>query len=755
MRLLPQGAALLSDGIMTPHFKIMKTHYFYSIPCFALTCALASCSDDDKSSSAKAGQDSAGLTPASSLDPAASVASDLVAKRAERLGIAALFPKEMGVVAGVYDIPGIIKSIQNLNMVKTWGCCPAAEDADESIAIPGEAAPEPVQATCSVNSPVIDAMIGFGPEWVPWMNGAQAAFNKMGLDQMQGILSGYKLCQDLANGSKEDGDAEMNAVVNSYAEMLVQWAELVDLRPSQAATAPVMVAAKLTPEALAQAKASLKDANLPEDMELHGMVSLYDKTYNGLACKVAEVDCKKLRVKLEEELDKAKAGMNVSQENLARLKAALERLDESKLYVAVAFVDDTLVGFITTNPEKQVRLAASARESVLSRPDFSMADAQLQHPAYGLLFADKAFTKGLINSDISYYKGMLTGLKDVMQTIGTDWKVADPAPSMAALDSIRSNLLGLYERLAQNATAVSYYAWQDGGVHVEACTYPLEFYKLDFPSAMSSVRPGAATVLYSSFCANPQVIDMGCSLSENVARIVWDYGNAYISNPKHDVGDQVRMVAPMVQMARPTIEELWKAYKTALSGLTGSGVFIMDMQGAPSPVLQNVPAPRFSAAYEVKNRAALGEAWKKVADAAKTIVTLASQGKMAELPAAKSSVDGDVTTYDYECPLGADLNPVVSVSDTRWALSMPKAFGMEVIKESVKAPGQVAPLEFRLNLLPVRDALKSAAEGSKDIRKAVKTLDVITSDVTGVHATGRKAADGRDVYHIHVISAAQ
>ena len=45
----------------------MKTHYFYSIPCFALTCALAACSDDNKSSSAKAGQDAAGLTPASSL----------------------------------------------------------------------------------------------------------------------------------------------------------------------------------------------------------------------------------------------------------------------------------------------------------------------------------------------------------------------------------------------------------------------------------------------------------------------------------------------------------------------------------------------------------------------------------------------------------------------------------------------------------------------------------------------------------------
>ena len=68
---------------------------------------------------------------------------------------------------------------------------------------------------------------------------------------------------------------------------------------------------------------------------------------------------------------------------------------------------------------------------------------------------------------------MFSGLKDLMQTVGTDWKIADLAPSMAALDSMKGRLLGLYEKVAQNATPVSYYAWQDQGVHVEACTYPL------------------------------------------------------------------------------------------------------------------------------------------------------------------------------------------------------------------------------------------------------------------------------------------
>ena len=45
------------------------------------------------------------------------------------------------------------------------------------------------------------------------------------------------------------------------------------------------------------------------------------------------------------------------------------------------------------------------------------------------IFADKACAKGLINLDIAYYKGMFSGLKDLMQTVGTDWKIADLAPS--------------------------------------------------------------------------------------------------------------------------------------------------------------------------------------------------------------------------------------------------------------------------------------------------------------------------------------
>lgn len=95
-------------------------------------------------------------------------------------------------VTGVYDIPGMIKGFQGLNMFKTWGACEVdVEEEDESIAISGEDGDEVVVkedlseiTVKKVDSPVIDAMVGFGPGWAAWLDSAQGAFGSMGQNQM-------------------------------------------------------------------------------------------------------------------------------------------------------------------------------------------------------------------------------------------------------------------------------------------------------------------------------------------------------------------------------------------------------------------------------------------------------------------------------------------------------------------------------------------------------------------------------------------
>lgn len=730
-------------------FKRMKTHYLYSIPYVALSCVFAGCSDDQKSSegNAKADQASA-AAPSVTVE---TVDAGLIIKRAERLGIASLFPKEMCVVAGVYDIPGMIKGVEGLNTYKFLN-----KNSGLSIDIPDEEDSEDTEDTDvspSISSPVVDVMVGMGPVWPAWANANQDAFRKMGLEQTRTYLEMVQMFS--AQAKAEGGMVGLNTRLVGPMRMLAQLVSLIDLRPSSCNTAPLMVVASLTPEGLAQAQAMFKDANLPEEMQLFGLLSLYNKTYNGIDCKVLEVDCKKLRVKAEELIDSsAGQDMPVSfKESLEQIKGSLVRLDESKLYLVMGFVGDKLVSFITTNPEAQVRVAANPQDSVLSRSDFSMADKVLSYPAYGLFFLGKDAVEAGVKMDINYYGGMLEGCADILTFLGKEWKVADTAPSLAAMESIKGQVVGFYDKILKTATSASYYAWQDQGLHVELSCYPLDIFSLDAPSAMNAVRPGPDTVLYYSGRVNPALTEMSYSMVGSLSQIVWDYGHAYMADPKNKVNDQVRMMVPMLKMAQPTLEELWAASKLLNSALTGSSAVVVDMKGAANPLTKNIPIPRFSFMYEVKDRALLTEAWNKVNAASKTIVPLVSQGKMTELPAPRMSTEGDVTMYDYESPMGPDLNPVVSVSDTRWALSMPKAFGLENIKASMVAPGQVAPMEFQLNLKPLADALRAPAASDKKIKETLNVLEMINSDIKGIQATGNKAANGQEIYHLHIISA--
>lgn len=48
--------------------------------------------------------------------------------------------------------------------------------------------------------------------------------------------------------------------------------------------------------------------------------------------------------------------------------------------------------------------------------------------------------------------------------------------------------------------------------------YPMDCYKLDAPTAMNSVRPGADTVLYWSGAVNHETVDMYYSLIGDVPR---------------------------------------------------------------------------------------------------------------------------------------------------------------------------------------------------------------------------------------------
>ncbi len=685
----------------------MKTRYIYAMSGLALTMALTACNDAKKADAA-----------------APAVAQFSVDSRAQALGLVALFPADVSSVAAVYDLPSMVKGIANLNIVKK-GNGLEPEDADK----------------CKV----VDAAIAFGPGMTEWVKQIKEPSAKMYADSLKLMFNSYKMVRDADRGNLSEREIRRALSAPGIGQML-NLMSMVDLSQSQKDTAPVTVAVNLTPDMLDKVRAALKDMGLPKELALHGIVTMYDKTYNGIDCKVCEVDCTKLKQKLEVEM-----GSLPNEEFAAKVKDVLKKLDGAKLYAAVGFKDNTMLAFLTTNPEKQVRVAASAKESVLSRADFNMADAKTGK-AYGLLYAEAELMKAAAELSAAECDAVMVQAKEILKELGADWNVVNVDGCQECLESIRKTCAGIYANQVNNAKTLTAYCWQDQGVKLELSGTSGGLCKLDETTTMNSVRPTDSTVLYFSACADMDTVKSIRSMIGNASQIVWDYACAYISKPEHGVDNSVRMAMPVAQMALPMVQDLWAADGKLTDSLTGSHAFTLDYKGAPVEMMNNAPGPRVAFAFGLKDRKALGEAW----DALKAVfggsaLPMLTMGQMSKLPEPQPEMVGDTTIYSYnELGLPEALNPVVAVNDKAVALAMPKSYGVDVLKQAQAAPAaDVAPLEFRLNLLPLRNFVKTA-KAPRDVREA---LDVISTDIEGVRITGKRNADGQDVYLIHIISA--
>jgi hypothetical protein len=215
------------------------------------------------------------------------------------------------------------------------------------------------------------------------------------------------------------------------------------------------------------------------------------------------------------------------------------------------------------------------------------------------------------------------------------------------------------------------------------------------------------------------------------------------------------MYIPVLKMALPQLKQLWNGLKSVNRALGDAEVIKIDwnQNDKASFLLGGLPAPRLCVVNELKNGSQLSEGWKDIQDSVNAFIPLATNGAMAQMPEAREIKNGEVTTYAYALPFGEELNPVVSLTNSRWCLSMPQSFGVDQLRNSMKPDPQAKPLEMVLNLLPVYKVLKSAHNAHyADI---VDTLKCVISDVQEIRMTGELTQDKQELYHIHIVPGTQ
>ena len=115
---------------------------------------------------------------------------------------------------------------------------------------------------------------------------------------------------------------------------------------------------------------------------------------------------------------------------------------------------------------------------------------------------------------------------------------------------------------------------------------------------------------------------------------------------------------------RTDLIQLWKAFREDLhAGLGGEGAVVVDFKGGlptvpaiPAVLVEQAKVPRIAMVASVKDRAKLGESWKKINGSLESLLKTASQMSGTPIPMQRplSSEKDDLTTWFFAIPFQTD-----------------------------------------------------------------------------------------------------
>jgi hypothetical protein len=165
-----------------------------------------------------------------------------------------------------------------------------------------------------------------------------------------------------------------------------------------------------------------------------------------------------------------------------------------------------------------------------------------------------------------------------------------------------------------------------------------------------------------------------------------------------------RQGAAMVEaVAIPVIKDFWRASRQLSAALGDESALVLDLDGAV-PKIPNLPpgltdgkVPRMAWVSELKDRAALSEAWKGFEKSIKQIAALAPPGMAVPEPQMKK--DGNVELYFVEPPIPTDdFLPHIAIAKDRWIFSTSPTLTKEVATKTSASGGKALGSEWNIKV---------------------------------------------------------
>lgn len=363
----------------------------------------------------------------------------------------------------------------------------------------------------------------------------------------------------------------------------------------------------------------------------------------------------------------------------ALAKSAVDAIMAKRFEVSWGWVEDYLIVSLGTD-HAHVKFASSDADSALSIPEVA---------ARAALFAGKN------PISLEYYS------KALFDVISTPTELAKPfaeitqslqgiiAPEAIAgmtsdVKRLEIKVQDLMKTVNSAQVGVSYL---EGGFRMDALggprsanatpAQPLLFSTLSTPTTALSI------VGHDDGTDGAKVAD----IIEDGAAMVWGWYEKYGRTMVPEDGKQGAAMAEA--MALPMVKDFWKSCRQLGKAFGDNSAVLLDLNGAfpPAPqapkiVLDSGKIPRLAIALELKDRAALSEAWKGFEKIIKQAIALIPQGADAPpVPEPVMKKEGDVEIHYVDLPMKlGDLLPHIAISKDKWMLSTSPTYSAELAK---------------------------------------------------------------------------
>lgn len=376
------------------------------------------------------------------------------------------------------------------------------------------------------------------------------------------------------------------------------------------------------------------------------------------------------------------------------LKAALAK----RIEVSWGWVGDTILLSIGTD-HSHVKLATSEADSALAIADVAKRAGQFsaQKP-HGLSYISKSIYQSFAGKIefANHFKSFAEELQGILKPEQIEAMVADAR-------RIEKKAQDIFTTTYDNAVQVD--LW-DGGFRSEIFGGPRNrIFDSSKPLLFGSLG-GANTFLLADGRTNAAYSKATVDLIEDTAATLWSWYEKY---GRQMVPESERQGAAMVEsMGKPMLVDFWRASRKLGQGLGDETAFVIDVAG-PMPKIPDLPpalaegkVARLAWVSEVKDRAAISEAWKGYSALIKQVAALANQGP--GLPEPQVKQEGTAELHFVPLPIPTDdLLPHVAITKDRWILSTAPSFSKEIIGKVTAPSGNPLGNHWDVNFAAVYD----------------------------------------------------